>query len=204
MDLLFQFLSIFVLGFIGGAIPGPILASTFTEALHKGFVKSLRVILFAAISEIIVASLIMFIFFSMHLSQSIFYGISFIGAIVLVWIAKQIWSIKKINSKGELFDFKKIFLLTVFNGPLWIFWTTICVPQAYLLSQKINGGQFLFLAIFELGWFFSTSILTFLFSRFRPILIEKGVVSVVFKIFALILTFFAIRLVVTSIFFFFT
>lgn len=199
MELLFQLFSIFLFGFIGGAIPGPILTSTFTEVIRKGFVKSLRVILFAAISEIIVATLIMFILFSIHIPQSFFYGISLIGAVVLLWMAQQIWTIKKLHDKGELFDFKKIFLLTIFNGPLWIVWSTICVPQAFLLSQKISGGQILFLLIFEVGWFFSTILLTFIFSRFRPLLVKGEIVSAVFKIFALILAFFAIKLVVTSI-----
>lgn len=201
MELFFQFSSIFVLGFIGGAIPGAILTSTFTEVIRKGFVKSLRVIFFAGVSEIIVATFIMLILFSLHIPQSFFYGISLIGAVVLLWMAQQIWTIKNLHDKGELFDFKKIFLLTIFNGPLWIFWSTICVPQAYLLSQKINGGQILFLLLFEIGWLVSTLLLTFLFSRFRPLLIKGKAVSVVFKIFALILIFFAIRLAIASLFF---
>jgi len=135
--------------------------------------------------------------------QSVFYGISFIGALVLIWIAVQIWSIKKLDDKGKLFDFKKIFLLTIFNGPLWIFWSTICVPQAYLLSKKIVGGQLVFLALFELGWLSSTLLLTYLFSRFRPLLIKEGVIANVFKTFALILIVFAIRLILTSTFYFF-
>lgn len=202
MDLITQLIGIFTLGFIGGSIPGSILASTFTEALRKGFIGSLRVIMFAAISEIIVASLIMFLLFSVDIPQGIYYGISFIGAGVLIWLAKQIWSIKKINDKGELFNFKKIFLLTIFNGPLWIVWSTVCVPQAYVLSKEISGGLIIFMTIFELGWLSSTLLLTFLFSRFRHILIKEHVVSVVFKIFALTLTFFAIRLVITSIMYF--
>lgn len=202
MELLLQFFSIFVLGFIGGSIPGPILTSAFTETVREGFVRSLRVIVFALISEVIVASCIMFLLFSIHIPQSIFYGISFLGALVLVWIASQIWAIKKLSDKGKLFNFQKIFLLTVFNGPLWIFWSTICVPQAYILSQKIPAGQVLFLLLFEVGWLTATLILTFLFSRFRPILTKEGVVSKVFKVFAVILILFAIRLVTTSFFFF--
>lgn len=202
MGVILQFLSIFLLGFIGGAIPGPIIASTFTEVLRKGFIKSLRVITYAAISEIIVAALIMFLLFSANIPQGIYHAISLLGAIVLIWLAQQIWSIKKLNDKGELFDFKKIFLLTIFNGPLWIVWTTICVPQAYLLSQKIIGGQFIFLIIFELGWFFSTLSLTLLFSRFRPLLIKEKVISNVFKFFSLILVLFAFRLVITSVIYF--
>jgi len=202
MSLIFQFSSIIILGLIGGAVPGAILTSAFTESVRKGFISSLQVIIFAFISEIIVATSILLLFFSIHIPESVFYGISFIGAIVLVWIAKQIWSIKKLHDNGNLFDFKKIFLLTVFNGPLWIFWSTICIPQAYLLSQKIKGGQVIFLLLFELGWLSSTVLLTFLFSRFRPVLVKEGIVSKVFKIFALILTFFAIRLLATSIIYF--
>ena len=202
MALGIQFFSIFLLGFIGGAIPGAILTSAFTEVLREGFVKSLKVVLFAGISEIIVASFILFALFSVHIPQGIFYIISFIGALVLIWIAKQIWGIKKLHDNGKIFNFQKIFLLTVFNGPLWIFWSTICVPQAYMLSQKIQGGQIVFLILFEIGWFTSTLLLTFLFSRFRPFLVREGVVSKVFKVFAFILMLFAVRLVFTSLAFF--
>ena len=203
MTILIQLFTIFLLGFIGGSIPGPILTSTFTEALRKGFVRSLRVISYAAISEIIVATLILSLFFSIHIPQSIFYGISFVGALVLIWIATQIWSIKNLHENEKIFNFTKIFLLTIFNGPLWIFWSTICVPQAYQLNQKVTGGAALFLTTFELGWFTSTALLTFLFSRFRPILTKEGVVGKVFKVFAIILALFAVRLVLTSFFYFF-
>lgn len=203
MSLLFELGSIFILGFIGGAIPGPILTSVFTEVVRKGFGKSLQVIFFAALSEIIVATCILLILFSVHIPQTVFYAISFIGAGVLVWLAMQIWHIKKFGDKGKIFTFKKIFLLTVFNGPLWIFWTTICVPQAYVLSQKIAAGQIVFLFVFELGWFVSTCVLTYLFSRFRPLLIKEKVISNVFKIFALILLLFAYKLFVEGIAIFF-
>jgi threonine/homoserine/homoserine lactone efflux protein len=202
MNLLLQSFSIFLLGIIGGAVPGAILTSAFTEVVHKGFINSLRVILYAFISEVIVASLILFVFFSLYIPKSVFYFISFIGALVLIWIARQIWGVKALSDKGKLFDFRKIFLLTVFNGPLWIFWSTICVPQAYVLSQKITGGQFLFLALFEAGWLASTVVLTFLFSRFRPLLIKEGVMTIVFKIFAVLLILIAINLVVTSVMYF--
>lgn len=202
MNIFLELLSIFVLGFIGGSIPGPILTSAFTETVRKGFIKSLDVIFFALLSEIIVASFIMIVIFTLHIPQGFFYAISFIGALVLIWMATEIWKIKKLHDKGKIFDFKKIFLLTVFNGPLWIFWSTICVPQAFILSKKITGGQILFLLLFELGWLASTVLLTLLFSRFRPLLIKPGIISQVFKFFAIILLLFAVRLVLDSYFFF--
>jgi len=201
MELLLQIFSAFVLGLIGGATPGPILTSAFTESLRRGFVSSLRIIFMAMISEVIVALLILSIFFSFYIPQIIFSIISLIGIAVLIWLALQVWKIKKFDEEGTIFSFKKIFLLTVFSGPFWIFWLTICVPQAFLLKQKIAGGQFLFLILFELGWLIATTGLTFLFSRFRPLLTKGNFVSVVFKILALILLFFAIKLAIDSIMF---
>ncbi len=203
MEVLLQFAGILLLGFIAGAIPGAILTSIFTEVIREGFTKSLRIISYALISEVIVATSIMFLLFSLHIPQVTYYAISFIGALVLLWLATQIWGIKKLHEKGKIFSFKKIFLLTVFNGPLWIFWTTICVPQAYVLAQKITGGQAIFLLLFELGWLTSTLLLTFFFSRFRPLLIKEGVVSKVFKTFSLLLVLLALRMVLGSIGYFF-
>ncbi len=199
MGILIQLLSIFVLGLIGGANPGPILAASFTEALRRGFIKSLWVIFMAMVAETIVALFILSLFFSIHIPEVIFYIISFAGAGVLIWLALQVWQIKELGGKGEIFSFKKIFLLTVFNGLFWIFWITICVPQAFLLKQRILGGQFLFLMLFELGWLLATVGLTYLFSRFKPLLTKTNFIPIVFKIFALILFFFAIRLMVESI-----
>lgn len=199
MSIFADLLGIFVLGFIGGTVPGPILTSCFTEALRKGFVGSFRVMFLASVSEIMVATTIMILLFSLHVPNGFFYAISLIGSIVLIWMAQQVWQIKKLNSKGEIFSFKKIFLLTIGNGPLWIFWSTICVPQAFLLSKKIAGGQILFLIAFELGWFASTILLTFIFSRFRPLLVKEKIVSKVFKLLALILGFFAIKLFITGV-----
>ncbi len=201
MGILIQIFSVFLLGLIGGANPGPILTASFTEALRKGFLKSLRVIFMAMIAESIVAIFILFLFFSIYIPQIIFYVISLVGAGVLIWLASQVWKIKELGGEGEIFSFKKIFLLTVFNGPFWIFWITICVPQAFLLKEKITGGHILFLILFELGWLFATIFLTFLFSRFRLLLAKSNFVSIVFKIFSLILLFFAIRLTIQSIIF---
>lgn len=63
MDLLSQLLGIFILGFIGGMTPGPILTASFTESLRKGFRKSLPVIFMAMASEVLIALLILLVFF---------------------------------------------------------------------------------------------------------------------------------------------
>lgn len=199
MELLIQIFSAFMLGLVGGATPGPMMTSAFTESLRKGFIKSLWVILKALTAETLVAFLILTIFFSFQIPVAVFALISFIGVAVLIWFAREIWKIKKIEGEGEIFSFKKIFLLTASNGPFWIFWITVSVPQAYLLRQKVFGGQYLFLLLFELGWLVATCGLTFIFSRFRPLLIKGNFVSVVFKTLALILLFFAVKMALESI-----
>jgi len=201
-QILLQILSVFVLGLLGGANPGAMIASAFSETLRVGFIKSLRVVMYALISETIVGFIVLIALFSFQIPQFIFYLISFVGAVVLVWLALQVWKIENLNENKEIFSFKKIFILTLFNGPFWMFWITICVPQAFLLKERVLGGEYIFLTIFEIGWLVATILLVFLFSRFRSILTSGKAISVVFKVFAVILLLFAGKMSLESILFF--
>ncbi|MCX6720320.1 MAG: LysE family transporter [Candidatus Staskawiczbacteria bacterium] len=192
---------IFILGLAGGANPGPLIASAFAESLRNGFVKSLRIIFYGLVAETIVAAFILFLFFSINIPTIVFYIISFVGATVLIWLAVQVWKIKEIGEGKEIFTFKKIFLLTVFNGPFWIFWIAVCLPQAYLLKEQIPAGNFMFLLIFELGWLVATMLLVYIFSRFRGLLTNTNRFQMVMKIIAVILLFFAAKLIFQSIMF---
>ena len=78
-------------------------------------------------------------------------------------------------------------------GLFGLFWITVCLPRAFVLNEQIMGGKFIFLATAQGGWLVMTSILAFIFSRFRPLLLQKNLISPVFKFFSLILAFFAIR-----------
>jgi threonine/homoserine/homoserine lactone efflux protein len=197
-----QLFSIFVLGLIGGINPGPILASSFTETLHHGFYRGLQVIIKAALAETIVATFILTLFFSVNLPVDIFYFISFVGAGILIRIAINIWKINSLSEKGHLFSFKKLLSMAIFNGPFLIFWTTVCVPQALLLKEVLTGAQFYFVAIFMSGWFISTTSLNFIFSRFKPLLTKGNLLPYIFRILSLILIFFALKLIVSSVTFF--
>jgi threonine/homoserine/homoserine lactone efflux protein len=199
MEILAQIFNIFLLGLAAGAIPGPVIAAAFTEALRNGFSKSLRVVYKSFASEVIIASFILAIFFSFDIDPKFFYAVSFIGAGVLVWMACQVWKIKEIGGNEEIFTFRKVFLLMLGNGLLWIFWITICVPQAFLLNKAIAGGNVLFLVLFEAGWILSTVSMVFIFSRFREFLIREKIVPIVFRFFSLLLVFFAIKMLVESV-----
>lgn len=198
-----QIIEILLLGIIGGAVPGPILTAVFTEVLNRGFKRSFVVMFKALVAESLVAVVVLLFFFSWDIPTEYFYIMSFGGAIVLFWIAKHVWGIEKVaGDKTEVFSFPKLLLLTVLNGAFWIFWITICVPRAFELKQAVSGGHFLFLLFFEAGWLITVIVLSYIFSRFRPLLLKKKLISTVFKIFALLLVFFGLKSIWGSIVYF--
>ena len=198
-----QIFEIFLLGLIAGAIRGPMLMAVFTEVLNGGFYKSLRVVLRALLAETIVALLIILIIFSLKIPQLYFQIISILGAMFLFWLSIGLWKINKVDGENkEIFTLPKILLLTILSGAFWIFWITVCMPKAFLLNEAIYGGKSIFLIVFELGWLLMTTFLSFVFSRFRPILLKKNLVSIVFKFFAVLLSLFAIESIIDTIVFF--
>jgi threonine/homoserine/homoserine lactone efflux protein len=197
-----ELFSAFILGVVGGIIPGPVLAATFTEVLQSGFVKSMRIVLLAMASETLVATICLVALASLNLPEFVFRILSLIGAIILIWISMSIWKINKLNTKQRVhFSFGKISAMILANGMLWTFWITVCVPKAISLSSEIRYGGFIFLAAVELGWLFSTSLVAFAFSRFRKLLSNPKVIPIMFKIFALAFIYFAVSSAYQSIMF---
>lgn len=198
-----EIISALILGLIGGVIPGPVLTATFTEILQSGFFKSLRIVFWAMFTETVVALASLLVLSSMGFSEAIFSGISFIGVGILIWIATSIWKVKRIDSEEKVhFSLGKISAMIMANGVLWTFWITVCVPRAISLGEKIYLGQFVFLALVEIGWLVSTVFVAVIFSRFRGMLSNPKVVPIIFKIFALIFVYFAFDMTYKSIMFF--
>lgn len=198
-----QILTALILGLIGGIIPGPVLAATFTEILQFGFTKSLRIIFWAMLTETAVALLSLVILSSLGLSQSFFYGLSFIGAGILIWIATQLWKVKSLDLGEKVhFGFGKISAMIITNGVLWTFWITVCIPKAIVLGEQIHYGQFLFLLLVEIGWLISTAGVAFVFSWFRKILSNPKAIPFMFKFFSIVFIYFALNMLHTSIVFF--
>ena len=93
--------------------------------------------------------------------------------------------------------------MIISNGMLWIYWITVCVPRAIMLNEKIFLGNYLFLALVELGWLISTITVAIIFSQFRKLLSNPKVVPAIFKIFALVFLYFAIDSVISTICYFY-
>ena len=66
----------FLLGLIGGVIPGPVITAVFTEILQSGFLKSLRIIFIALIIETLIAVISLLILVSMNFQEAFFRGLS--------------------------------------------------------------------------------------------------------------------------------
>jgi threonine/homoserine/homoserine lactone efflux protein len=202
MGIIEQLVGAFAVGFIGGAVPGPILTTAMAESLRKGFSGSLKVVFKAMISETILAVLMLTVFSLFDIPRSFFYAVSLAGAAVLVWFGARMWGIKNIDEGGVVFYFYKIFLLMVCNGLFWLYWLTVCVPLAFLLRQSLPFGHMVFLAFFEFGWLASTVAVVFVFSRFRPFIMEKNLIPAAFKFFSAVFVLFAVRLAAESAVFF--
>ena len=188
-----------MLGLIGGVIPGPVITAVFTEILQSGYLKSLRIIMIALVTETLVAIVSLLIFASLDFKQGFFYGLSLAGAAILIWIALSLWKVRSLDS-GEKVEFGlwKIVVMILSNGILWTYWITICIPKAILLGEQLQLGEYLFMGLVQLGWLISTVIVAFLFSRFRKVLSRPRVIPVLFKIFALAFAYFAIDMIISS------
>lgn len=188
------FFEAFILGLVAGAIPGPILTGVFTEILGFNLVKGLRVVFYAFIAETIGALLALLIVYSLGLPVLVFRIISIGGAVVLFWLAFNIWKVKEYNiGIKTIFSFRKILVLTALNSGYWIFWLTVGISKAFILDGIIIGGKFIFLGIFELAWLVSTVMLAVIFSQFRPILEKKKLIGTTFKILAAVLIILGIK-----------
>jgi len=187
-------LEAFILGLIGGAVPGPILTGTFAEILNLGFLKGIRVILYALVAETVGALIVFFVFYAVGLGHLAIQIISICGALVLFWLGSQVWEIKEMSSEGnQVMTFPKVFMLTALNSGYWIFWITVGVPKALVLGSSLYAGKYIFLIFFEIAWLIMTVGLAFIFYQFRPLLQRKNLIGVTFKFLAVILILLGIK-----------
>ena len=188
----------FLLGLVGGAVPGPILTGTFTEILNSNFARGLKIIFWALIAETVGALLALFVFYQLGLSKIVIQIISIGGGLVLFWLASKVWNITKINTEDKKFlTFWQVVVLTALNSGYWIFWITVGIPKALSLDNTIMGGKFIFLIIFEIAWLIMTVILAFIFYKFRPLLQKANLVSATFKVLALVLVILGIKTILS-------
>jgi len=192
-----------MLGLIGGVIPGPVITAVFTEILQSGYLRSLRIIIIALVTETLVALISLLLLGSLGFNENFFRGLSLAGAVILIWIAISIWKVRSLDSGEKVhFGLWKVIIMILSNGVLWTYWITICIPKAILLGEQLRLGEYYFMGLVQLGWLLSTLLVAFLFSSFRKVLSRPRVIPVLFKIFALAFAYFAMDMIYKSIMYF--
>jgi threonine/homoserine/homoserine lactone efflux protein len=182
------------LGFICGLIPGPVVAALFAETIRHGWKSSRRIVAWAAAGELVMSVACVALLTALDPHSVVFAWLSGLGALVLLHLSWGLWKVKALEGTATLFTNRRVFTLSILNGMAWIFWITVCVPQAVGLEAIVPGGRWLFILLFELGWVASTLSLCGLFGLFRPYFQNPRKLHLLYRIVSLLFVLFALKL----------
>jgi threonine/homoserine/homoserine lactone efflux protein len=193
----------FLLGAVGGVIPGAVLTILLVSTLQGGLKAGFRAFFWAMLSEIIIAGGLLLLATLLPLSPIVFVWIGVVGSLILLYFSWQVFQLRSITvHKGStLFTPSKIFLLSATNAPLYIFWTTVCFPLVWQLavSWSLSAAALSYFVIFEIGWAATTCATLLLFAYARTVLTNEGVMRWVFTLIALLLASLALRMLLHSV-----
>jgi threonine/homoserine/homoserine lactone efflux protein len=193
-----RLLEVLFLGFLCGLIPGPVVTAVFTETIRKGWKSARRIVLWAAAGELVMSVVCVAVLSLLDPKSVIFSALSMFGALILLSLAWDLWKVEEISEHEPLFSNQRIFMLALLNGMAWIFWITVCTPQAVELGQRFAGGQWVFILLFEAGWLTSTLTLCYFFGFFRPYFQSNKSLHLLYRTIALLFVLFALKLAFTS------
>lgn len=158
-----------VLGFIGGVTPGPILILAFSDFLNSSSHKlqALKIVLTVVFTETIIALFLIITSRSLRIPDFAFHLISILGITILISLMVKMFKVNDISYSSERKNLSlvKIFFLMLFNGPLWVFWITICLPVVNEFGKMLVYGEYLYLIIFETSMIIGIVFMFILFIR---------------------------------------
>lgn len=200
MDILLQ---AFVLGAVGGLVPGAVMTLLFVSAMQGGLPAATRAFLWSMVSEICIAGGLLFIATLLPLDQKFFAGVGALGGVALLYFAYHVFQLRRMHIDGEttLFSAPKIFLISATNAPLYIFWSTICFPLIWQLAARwsLPIAALSYFTAFEIAWGITTyaTVLAFVYSR--SFLMNERIMHKVFIGIALVFVAFSIRLFLSAV-----
>lgn len=196
--MIFRLLEVFSLGLLCGLIPGPVVTAIFTETIRRGWKSGRRIVIWAAAGELLMSVVCVGALSMVNPQSSIFAVLSMFGALILLSLSWDLWRVDEISEEEPLFSRRRVFFLSLINGMAWIFWITVCTPQAIALGTELRGGQWVFIVLFELGWGASTLALCYLFEYFRPYFQSNKRLHHLYRLVALLFLLFAGKLAIAS------
>lgn len=175
----------FLLGLIGGIIPGAVLTVLLVSVIQGGFSSGLRAFRWSLLAEVTVVGILLVFLFTLPIPVILFNYIGLFGCLVLLYFAWQVFHIQKIDQpeqSGTVFTAKEIFILSVTNAPLYIFWVTVCTPLILQLAEmwSLTVSAVTFMISFEIGWGLSTFIVMLLFVKARKYITEPRIMRKVY------------------------
>jgi len=193
----------FLLGLVGGAIPGSVLTILLISVIQGGFPAGLRTFGWSLLAEVTVVGILLLLLFTLPISESLFNYIGLVGYLVLFYFAWQISRLQKIDQPekaGVVFSAKEIYTLSATNAPLYIFWVTVCSPLIWQLANKwsLLISVISFMVAFELGWAFSTFVIMMVFVKARKYITEPNVMRKVYLCASLVMFVFGLQMLYLS------
>ncbi|MBU8892381.1 MAG: hypothetical protein KOO66_06355 [Bacteroidales bacterium] len=197
-----------LLGFIGGVTPGPIIFLAFSEVLkdsNKGLIHGGMYLIFAGLTEFFIGLFLIITSKSFQLPPIVFHTLAIAGISLLIYIAVKIFSINSISPKKQSRSIsgKHIIAIMLVNGPLWMFWVSVCLPAAFNLGQSITYGEYLFLVLFEISMMSGLAIMLFGFNAFRNYFSNEKNVRRIFQILTGLLVLIIIKMIYSESIFFY-
>lgn len=193
----------FLLGLVGGLVPGSILTIILISVLQGGYKSGLRAFFWSFLAELTIVSILLLFVLSLPFTTTVFSYIGMIGGVVLFYFAYQILGISKISNpenQETLFSGRQIYLMSATNAPLYIFWITVCAPLIWKLTEQfsVSIAAVSFLGFFEFGWALSTLVILLLFVKSRKILTNPFIMKRVYQGVSLFMFFLGARILYTS------
>jgi threonine/homoserine/homoserine lactone efflux protein len=197
-----------VLWLIWGFTPGPVILLSFSEILKspsQGFSKGLIYVTFAGLTEFLIWLFLISTSSRFQIPYIFFHRMAILGSLMLWYLAFQTYKIHKIEYKRQEHNIKAthIIILMLLNGPLWLFWLSVCLPVAFRLGKMLNYWEYLFVMIFEIAMMIWLTIILLWFRSFRNVFSDEKIVSRASLIISFILWCIAIKILYSEIIFFY-
>lgn len=181
-----------ILGIIGGLLPGPILTMVVTDTMARGLQKSWLTVVYAIIAEFVLVGLLFTVLAFIDIPEVVLLGINIAGIVLLTYIAVNVWkSATDVLESSTGISLRTMFGLMFLNSTPYMFWLTICLPLIDQLGSFVLYPAVWFFFAFELGWGSSNFGLAIASHFFRDSVIKNGKLAYVFRGAALLLVFFA-------------
>ncbi|MEZ4180350.1 MAG: LysE family transporter [Candidatus Doudnabacteria bacterium] len=195
-----------VLGFIAGALPGPVMMFIFSQVFKNGFWSGVKVQLGATILDIVRIFLILILFASLPRNDLLIGLIAFLGSIFLGYMAYSNFVFKsELNDKVELI--KDPWIQGILGGLLnpypYVFWLTVG-GSTFLLARETGTvlSPVVFVAAFLIAILAVSVVISFLADKAKDFMSSKYYLYFV-RLLGLALLYFAIVYLVDSIKYFF-